>query len=121
MHENLGDTNLLRNISKVIKEAVLDCWRIERIPYDQFGSAQYLRIYGWGWLGPLGAGVAVAGAIALVSGVHIAEGRLVGAIAIGFVSMWVGIFLNGYCERKQMVLVEANIIDLQINHKGVVG
>ncbi len=96
----------------------MDAWRIERIPYDQFGHSQYQRIYGWGWLSPIGFITLIAGVAGLVMNAKINDGLLAGMVLIGFIMIWVGIFLNGFSERKSMIIVDANCLDVQVNQIG---
>jgi len=96
----------------------MDEWRIKRIPYDQFGHWKYQRIYGWGWLSPIGLFALIIGTVGLVANIKIDDGWLVGMVSIGFIIIWVGLFLNGFSERKSMSLVDAKCIDVQVNHIG---
>lgn len=93
-------------------------WKIKRIPYDQFGSFQYQRVYGWGWLSPISMLMLIAGAIGLATNVKIDEEWLVGMIFVGFVLIWVGMFLNAYSERKSMDVIDAKCLDVQIKSIG---
>lgn len=96
----------------------MDDWRIKRVPYDQFGKAQYTRIYGWGWLSPIGLVTLVSGGIGFAVNVKTDDEWLAGMMLTGFLMIWIGIFLNGFSERKSMTLLDAKCLDVQINHIG---
>lgn len=97
----------------------MDNWRIKRISFDQFGSFQYQRVYGWGWLSPIGAIALITGTVGLFTNVKIGDGWLAGMVCIGFITIWIGLFLNGFSERRSMSLVDAKCIDVQVRHIGV--
>lgn len=96
----------------------MDEWRIERVSYDQFGQGQYHRIYGWGWLSPIGLITLITGVLGLVVNAKINDSWLAGMTFTGFIMIWVGIFLNGVSERKSMMLVDAKCLDVQVNRIG---
>ena len=96
----------------------MDNWRIKRIAYDQFGNSQYQRVYGWGWLGLIGALAMIVGAVGFAVNVKIDDGWLVGSLSIGMIIMWTGLLLNGFSKRKSMSLIDAKCIDVQVNYIG---
>ena len=96
----------------------MDNWRIERIAYDQFGNRYYKRVYGWGYLSHIGLLAIIAGGVALFLNIKVNDDILAAGVFIGFILIWIGIFLNGVSERKSMAVVDAKCIDIQTNHIG---
>ncbi len=97
----------------------MDPWRIDKIKHDQFKNTNYLRIYGWGWLSPIGLFIFLAGVIGLAINVRIDDSLLARMSFFGFVIIWIGIFMNGVSEIRSMVLLDTKCLDVQVKKIGV--
>lgn len=88
-------------------------WRIPQIVYDQFGGGDYQRVYGWGWLAPLGVLVVVIAALGLVFHWGPEEEILAMLCMAGFVSAFAGLLLNGYSEKRALDPVFGRCLDVE--------
>lgn len=89
-------------------------WRIPYIPHTAPGGSAYVRAYGWGYLSWPGILAVVGGAAALAFGPD-AWWKLA-LIYGGFVLVFAGVVLNGLSERWSMTLVQAQCLDVEIQH-----
>ncbi len=87
-------------------------WRIPYIPHTAPGGRGYRRVYGWGWLGPLGLLSVVIGA----SGLAFAKDAPIWLILVfgGFLLAFGGTIFNGLSERRRMQRVRAQCVDVEI-------